>query len=285
MGKVNVEAKKNYSEKIRVYKGKIEKIHRIERNILAEIQKDPKSRASAYVVLSEEHLNLAANYLLLNRISVSQLGIKNDSFLNDARKCCYESIIYLEKIVTDQIDIPFSDLDEAWRSLAGLSDPKRYQLMNKLGFTIDSVMEGFGENTKWKWSFVDLNGRYAVVLKNIINFRTIIPGLDPRIQDYQIRYKLLAMVKQLLNKSANDFRLKYELSSKRIDDFRTAIRFLTVLFRVYNLLGENDLAEGVKKKIITWKQKMEDDAKKEKTNSAQHQGSSVQRGSVKRRKS
>lgn len=264
MSKVSAEAKKTYTEKIRAYKGEIEKIRLRMRTVLATVRQSPDPYK--YVVLSEDSLNLAACYLLLNRISLVQLGIKNETFLNDARKICYESIIYLEKILTDEIDVPFSDLEDAWKSLEGLTDRKRYTHMRKLGFTIDSVMEGFGDNTKWKWSFVDLNGRYATVFKNFINFRTIVAGLDPRIGDHQIRHQLLAKVKQLLNKSADDFRLKYELSTNRMDDFRTAIQFLSANFRIYHLLGESEQAEETKKKIIQWKQKMETDAKKQKSN-------------------
>ena len=264
MGKVSAEAKKTYAGKIRVYKSEIEKILQREKSILATIAQSETPQPFKYITLADDCLNLAAHYLLLNRISISILGIKNEAFLNDSRKSCYESIIYLEKITTDQIDVPFSELDESWKALEGLRDLKRYELMCKLGFTIESVMEGFGENTKWKWSFVDLNGRYAAAVKNIINFRTLVAGLDPRVQDYQIRQRMMNKVKELLNKSADDFRLKYELSTHRIDDFKSAILFLSALRRIHTVLGEANQVEEIKKKIILWKQKMETDALKKK---------------------
>ena len=264
MGKISVEARKTYSEKIKVYKGEIDKIRLREKNILATIPKGEMSQPYKYITLSEDSLNLAAYYLLLNDISLSLLGIKNETFLNDARKSCYESIIYLEKIVTDQTDAPFSELEEYWKAIEDLSDRRRYDIMCKLGFTIESVMENFGENTKWKWSFVDLNGRYATAFKNLIDFRTLVAGLDPRVADYQIRHKMLNRIKQLLNKSADDFRLKYELSTSRIDDFKMAIRFLSALRRIHTILGENDHAQEIKRKGVLWRQKMEKDAQKKK---------------------
>ncbi|AHC14551.1 hypothetical protein [Salinispira pacifica] len=263
MGKVNAEAKKTYAEKVKVYKQQIEQILQREKSLLAVVDKSDTTQAYKLITLCEDRLNLAAHYLLLNRISLSMLGIKNEAFLNDARKSCYESIIHLERIVSDAVDAPFTDMEEYWALIDELSDRKRYEILMKLGFTIESVIEGFGENTKWKWSFVDLNGRYAAVFKNMINFKTIVAGLDPRMEDYQIRYKLLEQAKSQLVKSADEFRLKYELSTSRIDDFKTAIKFLSALRRIHLVLGESEGAEDVKRKMELWKQKMEDDDRKQ----------------------
>ena len=52
--------------------------------------------------------------------------------------------------------------------------------MRKMGFTIDSLEDGYGDNSKWKWSFVDLEGRFAATAKNLLNLRTFIAGMDPR---------------------------------------------------------------------------------------------------------
>lgn len=264
MAKVNTEAKRTYADKVRVYKQEIDQILQRERSLLQVVEKNDDNKNFQLFTLAEDRLNLAAHYLLLNRISVAMLGIKNEAFLNDARKSCYESIIYLEKIVTDYIDVPFSELEEFWDSMGDITDPQRYLLLKKLGFTIDSVIEEFGQNSKWKWSFVDLNGRYASVYKNLINFKTIVAGMDPRVEDYQIRTKMIAQVKQLLNKSADDFRLKYEISTNRSDDFRNAIRYLSALRRIHVLFGEASEAEEVKKKAELWKHKMETDERNRK---------------------
>jgi hypothetical protein len=264
MGRVSTEAKRTYADKVRVYKQEIDQILQREKSLIQVIEKSDDPQVYQRITLAEDRLNLAAHYLLLNRISVSMLGIKNEAFLNDARRSCYESIIHLEKIVTDAIDVPFSDLDEVYESLADFPDRKRYDLLRKLGFTIESVIEGYGENTKWRWSFVELNGRFAVVYKNFINFKTIVAGLDPRVEDYQIRGKMLQQIKALLAKSADDYRLKYELSTSRIDDFKIAIRFLAALRRIHILFGETDDGDEIKKKADLWKIKMEDDERNRK---------------------
>ena len=70
------------------------------------------------------------------------------------------------------------------------------------------------------------------------------------------------MVQKLLDKAANGYRDRYELSTRRIDDMRDAIKYLLALRKVYIVLGQSDQAEEVKKKAVVWKDKMDADHKK-----------------------
>jgi 5'-3' exonuclease len=200
---------------------------------------------------------------LLNKVSLSLLGVKNEAFLNDARKCCYDCIIQLEKVVSDSLDVPFSEYSDRLELIESYGDEKRYNLVRKLGFTMDSVKEDFGENSKWKWSFVDLEGRYATVCKNLINLKTIITNMDPRVEGYGVRVNFLKLTKEWMNKSADRFREKYELSTNRLDDFKMACNYLSALRRLHLVLGEPADAENVKRKYEVWKAKMDDDTKKQ----------------------
>ena len=132
-------------------------------------------------------------------------------------------------------------------------------MVRKLGFTIQSVEDEFGENSKWRWSFVELEGRFATVAKNLINMKTVLAGLDPRVEGYQARVAHLDLVKYLLQRAADRYREKYEISTLRVDDFKQGIAFLQALRRIHTLLGENQNAEVVKRKIDVWRSKMETD--------------------------
>jgi len=262
MAKVSAEAKNIYSERIRSYKQEIEQILSREKSILQVVNRGDSAKEFKLLALAEDRVNLASYYLLMNQISLSLLGVKNEAFINDARKSCYEAIIHLESVVTNRIDAPFSDYEEAHEKIEGFTDKQRFLLIKKMGFTIQSVEDDFGDNSKWKWSFVELEGRFAAVAKNLINLKTLVAGLDPRVEGYQERYRYLELVKKWLQVAADRYREKYELSTNRIDDFKTGIYFLLALKRLHMILGEGDQAEGVKKKAEVWKTKMEDDDKK-----------------------
>ncbi|MDR3200088.1 MAG: hypothetical protein LBT68_01405, partial [Spirochaetales bacterium] len=156
MGKISNEAKRHYFEKVKEYKQVLDTILKREKYLLSLVEKDPATAAYKKIALADENLNLSSYYILLNEISVSLLSIKNENYLNEARKICYKSVIYLEDVVTNFIDVPYSDYKEKIEEISGFEDDKRYELMKKLGFTINAVEDGFGANSKWKWSFVEL---------------------------------------------------------------------------------------------------------------------------------
>ena len=195
MEKISSEAKKRYAERVKEYKERIDEIADKNKQLELRIAKTSKSQGltsgqyrgnqftdlealkevnSTRFELADQYLNIVSYYNLMNALSLSLLGIKNESFLNDGRKSCYRSIIYMEEIVSPYIDAAFSDYQQGVESLEGFDDGSKYRLLCKLGFSIDSVIEGFGSGTKWKWSFVELQGRYAVIAKNLLNLKTFI---------------------------------------------------------------------------------------------------------------
>jgi hypothetical protein len=262
MGKLSAEAKKKYFEKIKEYKSIIEDMQRKEKSVSATISADENGAEFKKLMLSDEVLNRTSFYILMNSLSVSLLGVKNEAFLNDARKDLYKSIIYLEETVTSYIDVPYSDYEENVEKIESFDDEKRYKLAQKLGFSIHTVKDGFGANTKWKWSFVELEARLATVTKNLLNLKTFVAGLDPRVPGYETRLAHLDLTKKLLHQAADRYREKYELSTLRIDDFQLAINYLSALRRLHILLGEPEESEQIKKKIDVWKAKLEADARK-----------------------
>lgn len=262
MKKPSDEARRRYLDYIQGYKNRIELALSKEKSVKEVIARDPSTGPSQRLALADANLDIVSNYLLMSSLSLTFLGIKNETFLNEGRKCIYKAIIYLEEIVSAFIDAPFSDYEPGLATIADFSDEKRYNLMRKMGFTIDSLEEGYGDNSKWKWSFVDLEGRFAVTAKNLLNLRTFVAGMDPRSEGYPARIALLALARDLLQQSADRYREKYELSTHRLDDIKAAINFLGAIRRLHIVLGESDQADVVKKKAEIWRTKMENDLKK-----------------------
>jgi len=283
MQKISPEARKRYAEKIKEYKHRVDSILEAGRKSEADIQsrmresgltagqyrfEDPEAVAALKEInrerfaLGREYLNLVSDFNLMSELSLSLLGIRNEGNLNEARKSCYRSIICMEEIVSPYVDAPYSDYEQGLESIADTSDQERYAFVRKLGFAIDSVVEGFGANSKWKWSFVELAGRYAVIVKNLVNLKTFIARLDPRVDGYSERLAHMELAKRLLQQAADRYREKYELIKMRLDDIKQAILYLAALRRLHTLLGEVEESEVIKKKIEIWRSKMEADQKK-----------------------
>lgn len=273
MARVSTEAENRYSTKVQEFQADIEEIQARETQVLADIDKNPAEASVRRLSLAHDSLNLVSYYLLMNGLSVALLGVKNDAHLNNARKGCYRGVIYLEEVVSAMIDAPFGDYEERLESIRSVDEAKRYFLNRKLGFTVESVIAAFGENTKWKWSFVELEGRFATVTKNMLDMKNVLRGLDPRVDGYEMRIAHLNLAKRLMQKSADGYRQKYELSTSRIDDFKLAISYLSGLRRLHIVLGDSDESHALRKKIEIWTTKMETDLKKtDKARKAKRQG-------------
>ena len=262
MAKISIEERNQYLEKIKPYRDKIVEIGAREKEILSAIQKESTDAAFKRLALVDEMLNLASYQIMISLVSQMRLKIKEENALNDGRKSLYKSVIYLEEVVSNYVDSPYSDYEEKLGEIASMDAAGRYRLIRKMGLAIELLENAYGDNTKWRWSFVELEARFAAVAKNIIDLKNAVANTDPRSPNYEPTVYHLRMIKKLLTQAADRYREKYELSTSRIDDFKQGINFLGSLRRLHVLLGDREEAETVKKKLEIWSAKLETDIKR-----------------------
>lgn len=267
MAKITAESREAFEKRSAVYRTTIKDILQNEKKMLDEIRKDTASAPLKKFALAEEMIYGVTNYVLVNAISVETLGVKNEDSLNEGRKLLYKAIIYLEEVVSKIIDATPKDLEKELASIESISIERRYYLTRKLGLAIRLIMDGYGDNTKWKWSFVDMQGRFSAVAKNMLDMTQASKDFfDGRAENHDVSSYYYRLLRKLLMKSADGFREKYELSTHSDEDMKNGIRFL---FAYRNLLtyfaGEAEEIEDVKKKVQVWKDKMEADNKKKKS--------------------
>ena len=263
MAKVSNEDRHQYFERIKPYKATIQSLLKREAMVAQIIKKDPKSAAFKRLTLADEMISLASNYIIQSGVSLSMLKLRSEEALNDGRKSLYKAVIYLEEVVSPMVDAPYSDYEEKLAEIAPVDAAKRYSLIRRVGLAIQLLEAAYGDNTKWRWAFVELEGRYAAVAKNIIDLKAAVANTDPRSPDYEPTMYHLRLMKKLLSQAADRYREKYELSTNRIDDFKMGIHFLNALKRIHILLGDRSEAETVKKKAEIWSAKLEVDMKKQ----------------------
>ena len=265
MAKVSDEEKYQYREKVKPYLEKIKELNSLEKQMLMEIQRNSAGAAFKRLTLADEMLNLASYHIVISLVSQMRLKVKEENALNDGRKSLYKSVIYLEQVESNYIDAPYSDYEEKLEEIASLDAASRYQLVKKMGLAISMLINAYGDNTKWRWSFVELEGRFAAIAKNILDLKNAVGNTDPRSPHYEPTVYHLRMIKKLLNQAADRYREKYELSTNRVDDFKQGIHFLGSLRRLHALMGEREEAETVKKKLEIWAAKLEADIKRKET--------------------
>jgi hypothetical protein len=194
-------------------------------------------------------------------LSLNLLGYKNESYLDIGRKSLYKALILMEGILSNAIDIPLNENYELLSTLEEYSDQDRLKLMRRFGYTISLLSDRYGDNSKWKWSFVEMEGRYAIITKNFFNFRRYQQLNNPNMEGFDDRYDYLLLIKDLLLSGSNRYREKYELTNKSPEDMKKAIDFLRALKRIHISFKENNEIQSVSKRIELWSQKLEADLK------------------------
>jgi hypothetical protein len=258
--------RKKFLETTAPYRGMINAITRKEQALSDDGSGDRKKTARNRLELAEEMFNLASCYILECRIFYRFFGKYDTDLLDKARKVLFRGVDYIEDIVSPWIDVPFSEYEDKLAALSGVSAEKRYLVIRKMGLVFDLLKDVFGDSSKWKWSFVVLEGRLAAAAKNMLNMKNMVANLDPRSEERGATVFHLRRVKKMLTQAAEHYREKYELSSRDTEDFQQAINFLNALKRLHILLNERSDAEDIKKTVDVWTNKMNDDLRKKKEN-------------------
>lgn len=262
MSKISEESRQELAEAIKPYQAKITELLSSEQATVKGLgAKDPQTPYKK-IDLCEQMIYISTLYMAQNSLSWKILGVKNNDALNDARKIIYKAIIYLEDIITNVIDVPYIDLVKNYDAIIKVPVERRYYIVRKLGLAINMLEDAFGDNSKWKWSFVELKGRFVVVAKNFIDMRQAEKSyIQPGSEGYETTVLYMRFLAKHLEASAAGYRDKYELSTRRIDDMRNGIKFLLARHKLALALRDSKTAEEVKKKAIVWRDKMEADQK------------------------
>jgi hypothetical protein len=264
MAKVSDVERLRYLERTGNFRQAISDLLKKEKESLSLIREDNENSSMTRIALAGDMLNLASNYIIISGVSNAVLGVRNEEALNDARKSLYKCVIYLEGAVSNYVDAPFSDYEDKLAGIASMNAVDRYLLIRKLGLAIQLLEDAYGDNSKWKWSFVELEGRFAAAAKNILDLKKAAANTDLRSPEYEPTARLVLLIKKLLSQAANRYREKYELSTRNIEDLKMGIRFLSALRRIESLVGSRREAEAAKKKMDVWEAKLFADSKKDK---------------------
>ena len=257
MSKATLNKRVKYFEKTKPYRTQIEYALSREDAALKNIGDKTDKAGLKYLDLAEEMTFIISNCIILNSVSLSILKVRNDAALNEGRKSAYKALVYLEKTVSPLIDAAYSEYESMLLEITSVDAQRRYNIIRKLGLSIQLLKNAFGVYSKWRWAFVEMEGRYAAVAKNIIDLKKAVGNTDPRSIDYEPTVRHLRLIKKLLQNAADRYRQKYESFSRNSVDIKMGIQFLESLRRIHIFLGERKNVETTKKIIDVWKMRLD----------------------------
>jgi hypothetical protein len=251
-----------YNDYIKEYKYEVDEyIKKIKEN---DAKKKKMPNIEGYLNLENvtENLNIIMTYIKMSDASIEMLNVKNERFLDNARKEIYKAIQTMESIVGSQIDRSLKENEEYLERIDRVNPRQILRIIQRINYVFSKIVEKMGEGSKWKWSFVDLHGRLAVITKNIINFSDVQRYRDPRSDYYRERQELLALCKKSLGDVAKQYRNRYELSTRVPGDIIKSIDMLSALRKIHILFGESEEATKLKNTIDALRATLEADEKK-----------------------
>ncbi|HOO71103.1 MAG TPA: hypothetical protein PK926_05010 [Spirochaetota bacterium] len=238
-----------YNDEIKDIKKTVDNLNSQIRDILIRKKKMPRISSYYNVEISFKQMDVIDSYLKMNDLSVEMLGLKNESVLNNARKEFYKILQEVEEIVGNQIDRSLRENDDYLINIQKLNPKQILNFVQRLHRVFYNLRTSVGEGSKWKWSFVELQSRVAVITKNITSFSDLARLRDPRKEFYYDRRDLMELCKESLTEAAKQYRTKYELSGKAREDLKKSIDLLAALRKIHVIFGEDEEATKLKNTI------------------------------------
>ena len=252
------EQKREFANELKKFRGDIDSITKEISLMKKVITESPNLKGYVQIGTAMEHLKITGNYLAISDISNEILTLKNETYLNNARKEIYKVLQVLEELVSNEMDTTLNENQDILQRIKLVSVKQKLNLLKALKESIQGTIDRFGPNTKWRWSFQELHARTAVIGKNITDWRQVERNRDPRHPEYQTINLLAKFVKDELFFSAQEFKRKFELSDTKIEgDLKQIIRLFEALKKIHSHFGEVDSAEKIQTLMEATKETME----------------------------
>ncbi|GAB4440859.1 MAG: hypothetical protein OHK0011_23360 [Turneriella sp.] len=211
-----------------------------------------------------QQLQIVNLQMEMNEISEQMMQVKNNSFLDNARKNIYKIFSDLDNVVRGDVDEPLDFNRDELDKIAPFTPRQRLNLYRHMRRAIDKLIQAYGPNTKWLWSFPELYAKSANLGKNMIDFREVQSKRDPREEFYYDRKEMVRMVIDDLFDASNRYRDKFELSTKATSDMLMAIKLLEGMRRVAVAVKDDAMAAKAKAGIETYKARIESEKEEKK---------------------
>lgn len=257
--RIEKEKKEAYQELSHPIREGIEKIKKKIQEIEVSSLRSGNLGKYKYFLIANLYIDIAINYIKMNRLSMHVMDLKQDELLENARKAIYNALATLEKLVGDVLDGDLNEISDRLTSTEKMTPYRKLYLFKRIENILKVLSEEL-EAGKWKYKILEMFGKFAIIVKNSINFKEY-TSMVPTNPNYRHYTELIAYAKDLLRKSADEYREKYEISGHEVSDMRKAQEFLKAIMRINNVLGYYEESKEIKKIIDKWSQKMEEDLK------------------------
>lgn len=246
-----------FNDEVKDFKREVDQIKKSINEAASKKKKHPNIAAYYNLEIVTRLMDTIENYLKMNDLSVEMLGIRNSVYLESARKEFYKVIQLMEEVVGKDIERSLKENDSYLAAINQVNPAMQLAFIQRIHRIFESLTGKFGQDSKWKWSFVEIQARVAVITRNITSFSDVARYRDPRTKYFSERRELMQLCKDSLTEAARQYRTKYEMAGRSRDDLKTSIEYLAALRKIHVLFGEDVDASKLKNIIDAAKMALE----------------------------
>jgi len=247
-----------YHDDIKAIKIKADELEKKAKDLNNKRKNKPNLTPYYNLEIATYLMNTIELYLKMNDLSLNMLGIKNSSSLDMSKSNFSKILLLLKETVGDEAERDSLKENEDYLYKIDKLNPRQIlDFLIRLDTIFFDLKNNMGEESKWKWLFVELHAKLAIITRNFINFSDILKHRDPRAPFFRDRNEHLRMAKNGIEEAAKQYRTKYELSAKSREDLKKSIEMLEALRKIHFTLGESNEADKIKTTIDAAKQTLE----------------------------
>lgn len=254
---VDQATKKLYNERIGAHKLEISEHEKELSAYKKAMMSNKKLKPFFHLGNVAEQLQIVRLQMEMNEISEQMMQVKNNSFLDNARKNMYKIFADLDAVVKGDVDEPIDFNRDELDKITPFTPKQRLNVYRHMRRAVEKLVQSYGANTKWIWSFPELYAKSANLGKNLIDFREVQSKRDPREEFFYDRKELVKLVIDDLMDASNRYRDKYEISTKATGDLIMAIKLLEGLRRVAVVVKDDAMAAKAKTGVESYKARIE----------------------------
>jgi hypothetical protein len=207
-------------------------------------------------------LRLMNTCLCINELSLHILKLKSEIYLNIARKEMYSVLTAMEKVVGADYENGLDENRELLDAITEFNPLQRLNFLKAVRKILNDIIDAYGTNNKWQWSWPELHFRLAVLSKNLFDFRAYERESDLDNPYYYVRKEHFDLIIELSNNAAQQYRTKFDLATNDVSDLKKCIHILEMLRKIYQIIANHEemartknLIESMNAKIISEEEK------------------------------
>jgi hypothetical protein len=232
--------REDFNFNLEEFKNYIEELKKDVNLYKAQMKKNKATEQYYQIAIILNSIKFMNTCLAINELSNFTLNLKSETYLNLARKEAYSVISNMEKVIGSDYE---NGLDENRELLDAIPEFKPDHRLNFIrGFrkTVNDIIEAFGNNSKWKWSWPEIQFKIAVLAKNLFDFRAYERENDLDNPYYYTRLEHYNLIIELSNNAAQEYRSKFDLSTNDVNDLKKSIALLEMNRKIFQITGNNE---------------------------------------------